>query len=237
VNSINAPEVLALIPARRGSKGIPRKNVRLLAGRPLIAHTLQQALSARIVNRVAVSTDDPEIAAISRQLGAEVIRRPAEISSDTATSESALLHAMDYLEETENFRPELVVFLQSTSPVRAPCDIDCAVEKLLASGADSLLSVVRSHYFIWRLLDGEVEPVNYDYSLRPRRQERLPEFVENGSIYVFKPWILRQLNNRLGGKIALYEMDRWSMVDIDTPSDLELCELVFSHVPYLSGRT
>lgn len=219
-------EILAIIPARGGSKGVPGKNIAPVAGKPLLAHTVEQALAARLVNRVLVSTDDEAIAAVARAYGAEVVARPAGISGDTATSESALLHVLDTLTSREAYAPDLVVFLQCTSPVRRPGDIDAAIQTLLDQQADSLLSVVPSHHWLWRVVDGRPDSYNFDYRRRPRRQERPAEYDENGSIYVFKPHILRQFNNRLGGRIALYEMDGWSMIDIDTPQDLALCEIV-----------
>lgn len=223
-------EVVAIIPARGGSKGIPRKNVRLLAGKPLLAYTVEQARAAAAVTRVVVSTDDAEIAAVARRYGAEVIDRPAAISGDTATSESALLHALDAL-GAQGVQPELVVFLQCTSPFRAPGDIDAAVATLRARGADSLLSVVPSHAFLWSERDGRAAPLNYDYRSRPRRQDRAPEYRENGSIYVFKPWVLRELGNRLGGAIALYIMDEAQGLDIDGPFDWQWAEWWLTHPP------
>jgi CMP-N,N'-diacetyllegionaminic acid synthase len=220
---VSHPPVLALVPARGGSKGIPGKNVRPLAGKPLLAHTLEQALGARTPMRVVVSTDDDEIAEVAFSCGAEVVRRPDALAGDTASSESALLHALDALEAADGYIPELVVFLQCTSPLRRPGDIDGAVEALRAAGADSLLSVVASHRFLWRIgPEGAAESVNYDWRRRPRRQDRAAEYAENGSIYVFRPAVLRQGGNRLGGRIALYEMDEWSAVDIDSPADFEL---------------
>ncbi|MBI4236643.1 MAG: acylneuraminate cytidylyltransferase family protein, partial [Chloroflexi bacterium] len=123
--------VLCIIPARGGSKRLPRKNLALLLGEPLVAHSIRHALEARLVQRVVVSTDDAEIASVAEQHGAEVVRRPAEIAGDTATSESALLHVLDHLERTESYHPDLVVFLQCTSPVRQRDDIDNAIRALL----------------------------------------------------------------------------------------------------------
>jgi N-acylneuraminate cytidylyltransferase len=219
---------LAIIPARGGSKGIPGKNLRPLAGRPLLAHTITQATAASLVSRVVVSTDDEAIAAVARAYGADLVRRPEAISGDTASSESALLDALGQLERDEGYRPDLIVFLQCTSPLRQPGDIDGAITALLDGGADSLLSVVPSHRFLWRRAEGGAEPVNYDYRQRPRRQDRAPEYWENGSIYVLRPWVLREHNNRLGGRIALYEMPEWSGVDIDSPEDFALCEWVLA---------
>jgi CMP-N,N'-diacetyllegionaminic acid synthase len=220
--------VLAVIPARGGSKGIPQKNLVPLAGRPLLAHTIAHALAASCVDRVVVSTDDEEIAAVARTHGADVVRRPGELSGDRASSESALLHVLEQLHAAEGYRPELLVFLQCTAPIRSAGDIDGAVRTLRDTHADSVLSVVPAKPWLWRVVDGVPESVDYDYRRRPRRQERPPEFFENGSIYVFKPWVLRDLANRLGGKIALYEMDYWSRFDIDDADDLKLCEWILA---------
>ncbi len=220
--------VLAIIPARGGSKGIPRKNIQPLAGKPLLAYTIEHARATPAITRVVVSTDDAEIAAVAEQYGAEVIWRPAEISGDEATSESALLHALDHLRDSEGYEPDLVVFLQATSPLRQPDDIQKAIETLQQQSADSLLSVAPSHAFLWRLVDGQAGPVNYDYRQRPRRQERAPEYIENGSIYIFKPWVLREQSNRLGGKIALYVMDPLDSLQVDEPGDLALIEQVMA---------
>lgn len=218
--------IAAIIPARSGSKGIPQKNIQPLAGKPLIAHSIEQARQAATVDRVLVSTDGAEIAAVARQYGAEVIQRPAEISGDTASSEAALLHALDHLRSTENVEPELIVFLQCTSPIRRPKDIDRAVQRLRDEQADALLSVVASHRFLWRLEDGAARSFNYDYRQRPRRQDRAPEYMESGSLYVCTPAVLRQHGNRLGGRIALFEMDYWTGFEIDSPEDLALCDWI-----------
>lgn len=220
------PEVLCIIPARGGSKGIPRKNVRLLAGKPLLSHSIGHALQATSISRTVVSTDDDEIARVARDAGAEVVVRPANISGDTATSESALAHVLQHLADTETYVPDLVVFLQCTSPIRGRGDVDAAFAQLRAEGANSLLSAVRSHAFLWTKTETGAQAVNYDYRQRPRRQDRLAEYRENGSIYIFEAELFRNTHNRLGGKISLYEMNEWSSVDIDTEADFELCEWI-----------
>ena len=192
--------IVAIIPARGGSKGIPRKNLRKLAGKPLLAHSIEQALAARRVGRVIVSTDDDEIADVSRSYGSEVLRRPAEISGDTASSESALLHVLDHLRGADGYEPELVVFLQASSPIRRPSDIDKSIRTFLEQGARLRAIRCSVHTFLWRVdkawsRSAELRSIVH----RPRRQDRDPEFAENGSIYVFKPWVLRELDCRLGG--------------------------------------
>lgn len=221
-------KIIAIIPARGGSKGVPRKNLRLLAGKPLIAYTIEHALQARQVNRTIVSTEDAEIAKVARQYGAEVVMRPPELATDTASAESVLLHVLSFLEQTEGYAPSLVVLLQPTSPLRQPNDIDNAIDTLSAAGADSLFSGCRSHNFYWRLEDGQPISANYDYRHRPRRQDFTPEYIENGSIYVTKTKVLKQHGNRLGGRITSYEMNPLDSFQIDTEEDLLLLEQLLS---------
>jgi N-acylneuraminate cytidylyltransferase len=227
-------EVIAIIPARGGSKGVPHKNIRLLAGKPLIVHTIEQARNSQHVSRIVVSTDDQEIASVSVDAGAEVVWRPAEISGDTASSESALLHVMNTLNRTEGYCPELIVFLQCTSPIRRTDDIDRAIDSLIQSGADSLLSGVPMHTFIWQVTEERAIPLDYDYRRRPRRQERSPEYIENGSIYVFRPWVLSEYENRLGGKVVLFPMHEWCGIDINEEEDFLLSEIVLAHFQSLT---
>lgn len=221
-------EILALIPARGGSRGLPGKNVRPLRGMPLLAHSVSQARSARLVSRVVVSTDADEIAAVAREHGAEVIARPAELSGDFASSEAALLHALDWLRDHEDWVPDLVCFLQCTSPLRSPGEIDDAIERLWADGADSLLSVSPSHRFLWRQGSDGAEAINYDWRTRPRRQDMTPQFVENGSIYLFRPDGLRATGNRLHGRVAMHPMSELAAFEIDTLLDFQLVEALFA---------
>lgn len=220
--------IAAIIPARGGSKGIPRKNIRPIAGIPLIAHSIIDCRDSQMVRQVFVSTDDEEITHISEQYGATVIHRPAEIAGDNASSEAALRHAVEEI-EAASFSPDLIVFLQCTSPIRTGEDIDRAVRQLQAAGADSLLSVSPSHRFLWQDKAGEAISINYDYQHRQRRQELAPQYVENGSIYIFKPWVLKNLNNRLGGKVVLFQMDEEASWEIDSLLDWKILELLLTN--------
>jgi N-acylneuraminate cytidylyltransferase len=217
-------ETLAIIPARGGSKGIPRKNVRLLAGKPLIAYNIEQARRSRLVNRVVVSTDDAEIAAVSQQYGAQVVWRPAEISGDSASSEAALLHALEHLRQAEDYQPELLVFLQCTSPLTLAEDIDGAVQALLEAQAETALAVIPFHYFLWREADGDAVGINHDKRVRPLRQERQPQFLETGAVYVMRVSGFMQARHRFFGKTALYEMPAERRLEIDEPLDFEIAE-------------
>ena len=153
---------------------------------------------AKLVDRIYVSTEDPEIAEISRKYGAEIIHRPAKLATDTATSISVFIHALSEIEKI-GISPKLIVILQCTAPIRTGEDIDRAIEQI-SQGADSLLSVSPSHKFFWEQVDGVAKPINYDYRDRPRRQDMNPQYVENGSIYVFKPWVSQKIREFLRRK-------------------------------------
>jgi len=219
-------KIIAVIPARGGSKRLPRKNLLPFRGKPLIAHTIEHAKRSRLVSRIIVSTDDNEISDVTVQYGAEVIKRPPELSGDTASSEVALLHVIDWLADKEQYEPDILVFLQCTSPIRNERDIDNAITVLLESNADSLFSACRFNKYIWQVRNGEVSPINYDYRCRWREQDFPHQVQESGSIYVFKTAILKELGNRLGGKIVVYEMDDLSFIQIDSKEDILLCDCI-----------
>ncbi|EDX86143.1 Cytidylyltransferase, putative [Synechococcus sp. PCC 7335] len=226
-NQSSSLNIAAVIPARGNSKGIPRKNVRPIAGLPLVAHSILDCRESQLVDRAFVSTDDLEIKQVAEQYGATVIQRPAAIAGDNASSESALIHALKEI-EARYFQPDLIVFLQCTSPVRSGDDIDQAIHQLQTTDADSLLSVSPSHRFLWQAKEGEVVSINYDYRQRQRRQDLAPQYVENGSIYIFKPWVLKTLKNRLGGKISLFCMDEKAAWEIDSLLDWKILELLLT---------
>ena len=219
-------DVVAIIPARGGSKGVPRKNVRAVAGRPLLAWSVADGLEAARVGRVYVSTEDAEIKRAAQAAGAAVIDRPADLAQDATSSEAALLQALDAIAAERGGDPRLVVFLQATCPLRTGADVDAAVELLERTGADSLVSVSPAHLFLWAEQDGQAVAGGRDWRERPRRQDMPPRYRENGSIYVFKPWVLRQGHNRLGGKIVLFKMSEEAGVDIDSETDLEWADFL-----------
>lgn len=226
----NEANILAVIPARGGSKGILNKNLCLLAGKPLIAHTIEHARQARSINRTVVSTDSPEIAAVSEQYGAEVVQRPEEITGDTASSESALLHTLEHLQQTQRCEPDLVVFLQCTSPLIMAEDIDGTVQTLLDENADSALAVVPFRYFLWRREpDGYAAAINHDKRTRPLRQECDPQFLEAGAVYVMRTQGFKQARHRFFGTTAMYVMPQERCLEIDDPVDLIMAETLFQH--------
>jgi YrbI family 3-deoxy-D-manno-octulosonate 8-phosphate phosphatase len=208
--------IIAVIPARGGSKSVPRKNLKEIAGKPLIVWTIEQSLKSKYIDATYVSSDDPEIKKIAWPTGAAVINRPKSLASDKASTESALFHASEVLNEDY----DLMILLQCTSPLRYPHQLDEAIEQLFAEGSDSLLSGCLNDRFLWR----KGVPMNYDYKNRPRRQDKDWEFVENGSFYIFKKEVLLKQKNRLGGKISQYIMPKWMSFEIDEPDDFELLE-------------
>ncbi len=218
-------ETIAVIPARGGSKGFPRKNLAELAGVPMVAWSVKQAIESDAVDRVLVSTDDLEIADVARLYGADVVDRPAALATDDATSESALLHALEVIGAGGQNLIDFVVFLQATSPVRESSDIDAAIARVRKTGADSLFSCTRvEDYFMWEDSPRGYRSVNYDFRNRSRRQDITPRYLENGSIYIVSPQILRRDHNRLGGKIEIYEMPFWKSFQVDEEADLAICE-------------
>ena len=214
---------VAIIPARGGSRGIPRKNLADLCGKPLIAWSILQARAARSIAGTYVSSDSDEILETAVRYGATPIRRPPELATHTASSEAAWRHALDEIEAAEG-PVRLVLGMQATSPVREASDLDAAVEQFDREGCDSMLSCVRlADHFIWqRGKDGVPAATNYDYTNRRPRQEIDTRYLENGSFYLFTPALLRTTNNRLGGRVGLFVMPRFKSFQIDESEDLAL---------------
>ncbi|MEI6847097.1 MAG: acylneuraminate cytidylyltransferase family protein [Chlorobiaceae bacterium] len=216
---------VAIIPARGGSKGLSNKNIYPVAGKPLLAWTILQALASKSIERVFVSTDDTAIASVASEYGAEVIVRPIELAGDKASSESAILHSVGVIEQRYNLPIKTIVFLQATSPLRLFGDIDQAVNLFRQEHADSLISVTKADDLtIWESKKGKWSSVNFDYRHRGMRQDRPAQFIENGSIYIFTPETLRTYNNRIGAKLTAYQMEFWQTWEIDTIEEIDLIE-------------
>ena len=215
---------VAIIPARGGSKGILDKNLQPVHGVPLVARAVRSAASAVTIDTVYVSTDTERIASVAARNGAEVIKRPAEISDDEASSESALLHALDQLPDAE-----IVVFIQATSPFIDPIDLDSAVRMVRDGRFDSVFAGLEDHSFRWEQRDGQFHPLGHDAATRPRRQELPRRMVETGAFYVFTATGLRDSGSRFHGRIGCVEVGRREAIEIDTLEDLRLArELAMS---------
>jgi YrbI family 3-deoxy-D-manno-octulosonate 8-phosphate phosphatase len=215
---------IAIIPARGGSKGIPGKNLIPLAGKPLIVHTIEAALGAKTIQQVYVSTDDAEIGKVASEAGAKIIQRPAELASDTATSESALIHSLEWIKENEGFMPEHFAFLQCTSPLTLPADIDGTMQLLIANKADSAFAACLFHHFLWENSEEGSRGINHHYSQRLRRQDKKTQFLEAGSVYAMQTQGFLQAKHRFFGRIAMHEIPAARVFEIDEPQDLTIAE-------------
>ncbi|MFH9939444.1 N-acylneuraminate cytidylyltransferase [Streptomyces murinus] len=219
--------VLAVIPARGGSKGVPAKNLAPVGGVPLVARAVRECRATRLVTDVVVSTDDQAIAAAAREAGAEVVLRPAAIAGDTATSEAAVLHAMDAHEALHGAAVDIVLLVQCTSPFIVREDIDGVAGAVAENGADTAVTVAPFHGFVWRESDGEGEGdgeggvgVNHDKSYRPRRQDRPQDFLETGTAYAMDAAGFREHGHRFFGRTELVRTDPARVLEIDDPHDL-----------------
>jgi CMP-N-acetylneuraminic acid synthetase len=223
------PTVLGLITARGGTKGVPRKNVRSIAGKPLIAWTIDAAQAARRVSRLIVSTEDGDIARLCRDRGVEApFERPAELASDEAGHVDVVIHALDWLDDHEGYRPDWVLLLQPTSPLRTARDIDAAVDLAVKKNADALVSVTRARdhpYLVrrWRP-DGALEPFVDRELTDSRRQALPPAYALNGAIYLCRPQRLVTLRRFEGPGCIAFEMPAERSLDIDTLWDWNLAE-------------
>ena len=215
-------KVAAIILARGGSKGIPRKNIIDFCGKPLLAWTIEHCLEGG-ASHVYVSSDSDEILDIGVRFGARSILRPATIAGDTATSESGWLHALAKIEEM-NDSCDWVLAPQVTSPLRTSADIRRGIEIAQSGRYDSLFSCsMAEDLYFWEMRQESLQSLNYDWRNRKRRQDHPKQYIENGSFYLFRPDILREHNNRFGGRIGVVEMEFWKMFEIDTLEDLRMC--------------
>lgn len=222
-------KTLALIPARGGSKGIPRKNIKIIAGKPLIVWTIEAALRAAHIDAVVVSTDDEEIAAIARQAGAQVpFMRPAELASDAATGMAPVMHALDVLPEFD-----AVLLLQPTSPLRSTADIDACLALAVARAAPAVVSVSEpdAHpYWTYRIDDTLAMRPMIEAAPVARRQDLPTAGALNGALYYARTDWLRDNAGFIGEGTLAYMMPRERSVDIDTPFDWKFAELLLKEL-------
>ncbi|MFD5318123.1 cytidylyltransferase domain-containing protein [Streptomyces sp. NPDC127098] len=212
--------VLAVIPARGGSKGVPGKNLAPVGDAPLVTRAVRECRAARLLTAVVVSTDDPDIAAAAHAAGAEVIERPAEISGDKSTSEAAILHATDVYEERHGVTVDVVLLVQCTSPFLTREEVD-GVAAAILDGADTALTVAPFHGFVWReAASTGGQGVNHDKSYRPMRQDRPQDLLETGACYAMRADGLRVERHRFFGRTELVRTDPARVLEIDDPHDL-----------------
>lgn len=214
--------VVAVIPARGGSKGIERQNMRRVGGIPLVARAIVAAQRCAEIDRVVVTTDDPEIAGVAREWGADVIDRPAELAGDTASSEAALLHALAEL-DLRGVDVGILAFLQATSPFIDPIALGEAVCSVRTRRRDIVFSAAPTYGFLWsRGRGGSADAINHEVGERPRRQDREPHFVETGAFYVMRAKAFRAVGHRFYGSIGVVEVPEGTAIEVDTLGQLEL---------------
>jgi len=219
-------EAVAVIPARGGSKGVARKNLQRVGGVPLVARAVAAARSSAAIGRVVVTTDDPDIAAVAAEWGAEIVERPAELAGDEATSEGALLHALDELEQ-RRIDVGVVAFLQATSPFIDVAALTDAVHLVRSRRRDSVFSAVETYGFLWEKgIGGAAAAVNHDPEFRPRRQDRDPHYLETGAFYVMRAAGFRAARHRFFGSVGIAEVSARTAIEIDTLDELELARAI-----------
>lgn len=223
-------KIIAVIPARGGSKGIPLKNIQPIGGTPLVARSINAAKKSKFIDEIFVSTDSDLISDVAIKAGAQVIRRPDNISGDTASSESALLNTLSKVPHKSDY----IVFLQCTSPFTESEHIDSCIKKILEAKADSCFATVSNHRFLWRAnaTSGVAEGVNHDGKNRKRRQDLAPEFMETGAVYVMKTSRFLEEKTRFCGKIVNCNFDDESLAfEIDSPFDLAIARAIEQSKP------
>jgi N-acylneuraminate cytidylyltransferase len=233
----NEFEILAIIPARGGSKTIPRKNIKPILGKPLIAYTIEESKKSRYINRIILSTDDEEIAILGKKLGAEVpFLRPSELAEDHVPDLPVFQHCLNWLKENDNYKPDIVVHLRPTAPLRKSHHIEAGIELLLKSpGADSVRSVtsVGQHPLkMWKIENSRLIPfipektsgIKESYNM-PRQE--LPEaYIQNGSVDVIWTNTILEKNSMCGDIIVPFVMEEWESINIDNEIDFSLAELI-----------
>lgn len=219
------PKILAIIPARGGSKGVPRKNIRDLAGKPLIAWTIDEAKKSRYIDRLILSSEDDEIIEVAKQYGCEVpFKRPLELAQDDTPGIKPVLHA---IEQCSGY--DYVVLLQPTSPLRTVGDIDGCIEKLLNSDADFCVSVTepeKSPYWMYTLEGERMVPLLPQDELVARRQDLPKVYALNGAVYIGKSSEVKKSKAFLTENTVAFEMAAEHSFDIDTELDFKICEVL-----------
>lgn len=226
-------KVLAIIGARGGSQGIPRKNLALLGGKPLIGWTVEAAVKSSLTDVVMVTTDDQEIAETAKRFGAEIpFMRPPELATDSASQVDVVNHALAWLEQSRNYRPDYIMLLQPTSPFRCSEDIDAAIRTAEKQNSDAVVSVseIRDHPYYARTVDdlGIIRDLFVKRNTLPRRQMLPRVFTENGAIYLVKTTAFEREQSFMPEQSAAYIMPGERSIDIDTPRDLKWAEFILN---------
>jgi len=215
-------EILSIIPARGGSKGIPLKNIVLINKKPLLYYTVKASLKSKLVTRTIVSTDDEHISKVAKALGSEVIKRPKKLANDHISLEPSISQILDHLKKIENYKPDIILILQNTSPLRNSKHIDEALTLLKKRNYDSVLSGFSYYTFLWKKRkDSTVKPLNYNPRKRPNHQKMDEQLYENGALFATTYDAFKKSGCRISGRIGFYKMPIELSYNIDTFDDLE----------------
>lgn len=223
--------VIAIVPARGGSKGVPRKNIKKIAGKPLLQYTLEAVYDCPEIDKAYVNTEDDEIRRIAEDLGAATQQRPEEFWHDNSVQEvDRLLQWSTNDLESKGVFPTVIVLLYPTAPLRKASSISECIDLVVNQGFDSALTLKEDRSYLWRKIDNlSVEPTNYDPKSRgPNQLEGWNQWVENKAVYAFKRDLLMTTGCRLGGRIGCVEMSKYESVDIDTIDDFMLAERIIT---------
>lgn len=224
------PKTISIIPARGGSKGVPRKNIKLFAGKPLIAHTIEEALKSKYLDTVIVSTEDQEVENISKEYGAKVVKRPNILAKDNSPTIDAIFHVLEFL-KIQNEEQTVVVLLQPTSPLRNFQDIDNAINLFLTNECESVISVCESEhppYWAYKIDHNYLNPILDSRYLKMRRQDLPKSYMPNGAIYVSAVKFLQEYRNFNSSKTLPYIMPSIRSIDIDNILDFNFAEFLYN---------
>lgn len=227
-------KILAIIPARGGSKGIPNKNIKLFCGKPLIYYTIVAAQKSKIFDRIVVSTDSINIKNISEKFGAEVpFLRPNYLAKDNSNIVDAVLNLLNYLKVEEHYMPDVIFLLQPTSPLRDCDDIINSYNVFKKLRAEALVSVCKTHHEIWHINKNKLTLINSFPTKVINRQERPYTYKQDGSmIYIITLDSLLHNKDFMPKETMAYVIPKWKAVDIDEMEDFELAEILYKNKKY-----
>jgi len=219
-------KIIAIIPARKNSKEIKKKNLIKLNGLPLISYSIDYAKKSKLIDKVFVTTDGKDIALVSKKFGAEVIMRPKNLCNDVIMPDHAVVHAIDYVKKVLNYSFDYVVFLQPTTPLRKLNELDKAIKHCISKKFDTVFSSIDYKPFLWRKTKSSIYPVSFNPYKRKRRQV-IKDINETGSYYITKKESFKKFKNRFGKKISNYNSDFLSFFEIDTMNDYNFIKKLF----------
>ena len=231
-------KIIFIIPARGGSKGVPQKNIRFLAGKPLIAYTIDCTLNSKYINKVVVSTDDQEIATISEKYGAEVVKRPDSLATDNSPTIDAVFHVLESL-KIQNEKQTVIVLLQPTSPLRTSQDINSAIDLFFKNECDSVISVCEcqhSPYWAYKIDNHYLKTILGNNYLKMRRQDLPKSYIPNGAIYISTVAVLQESRSFNSPRTIPYIMPSIRSVDIDNELDFIVAESIINMLSRHSSK-